>query len=107
MADYFVNKGDTTLVPHKLVSGQKNVTTPGTELQLVTADTNIYSVVIKAKAANTGIIYVGGDNTVSSTTGFALAAGESVSIEIDNLNKIWIDSSVGSEGVTYLYVTAY
>jgi hypothetical protein len=104
MADYFKNKGDSTLVPHLLGSNIRNVTTAGTRVQLTTTSTPILSVVIKARSGITGTIYVG-NNAVASTNGFAIAVGESVSIEIDDLSKVWIDSSVSGEGVTYLYVT--
>lgn len=102
--DYFVNKGDTTLVPHALKGGAKTVTSAGTAEALSATDLQILSVVIKAKAGNTGTIYVG-DSAVSSSAGFALAASESVSVEIDNLAKVFIDAGTSNDGVTFLYVT--
>jgi len=83
-------------------SGQKNVTTAGTQLVLA-GNVKCGTVVIKALAANTGKIYVG-DSTVSSTTGFILDAGETISFDIDNLSDIYIDSSVNGEGVSYVYL---
>ena len=56
---------------------------------------------IKALAANSGTIYVG-NSSVSSTNGYQLAAGESVFLEVANLNTVNIDSSVNGEGVTYI-----
>jgi hypothetical protein len=81
--------------------GSKNVTTAGTRVALAST-TACQGVLIQAKAANTGIIYVGG-STVSSTSGIFLYAGESVEISIDNLSKVYIDSSVSGEGVVFTY----
>jgi hypothetical protein len=81
--------------------GSKNVTTAGTRVALATS-TACQGVLIQAKAANTGIIYVGG-STVSSTSGIFLYAGESVEISIDNLRKVYLDSSVSGEGVVFTY----
>ena len=63
------------------------------------------SITVKAKATNTGLIYVGG-STVTSSTGFILSAGDSVSMETNNLDDIYLDSSVNGEGVSFLYVYA-
>ena len=82
-------------------SGKTTVTTAGTQVVL-SSSTATASVTIKALATNTGYIYVGA-STVSSTDGFQLQAGEVVSMDVDNLSDIWIDSSVNGEGVSYIY----
>lgn len=96
---------------------QKNVTTAGTAVQLTTTKIVGYGVRIKAKAANTGDILVGGDNTVSATTGYRLDAAEKIdSTELfgpesqDNANamgidlsQIWLNSTVNAEGVEVCY----
>jgi len=81
--------------------GSKNVTTAGTRVALAST-TACQGVLIQAKAANTGIIYVGG-TTVSATSGIFLYPGESVEISIDNLSKVYLDSSVSGEGVVFTY----
>lgn len=83
-----------------VVNGQTNVTTAGTQVALA-GSTAIKSVTVKAKHANTGWIYVG-DLNVDSTTGFVLDAGETISLDVDNLADVFIDSSVNAEGVSYL-----
>jgi len=90
----------TPTAPTTIYNGKKTVTTAGTRVTLA-ASQAVKSVVIKALAANTGIIYVG-DGSVASTTGFALAAGEIVSLDIANLATVNLDSSVNGEGVTYV-----
>ena len=80
------------------ISGQITVTTAGTEVQgsnVALSD----GVFVKAMGTNTGKVYVGnaGDGTISSTTGYELAAGECILIQVDNLNKLWFDSAVNVE----------
>jgi len=87
-----------TFVPH----GSTTITTAGNKV-ILSESTPLKSVTIKALVTNTGIIYVGGVN-VSSSNGFQLSAGETVNLDIDDVNKIYLDSSVNSEGVTWLGV---
>lgn len=84
-----------------LGSGQKTVTTAGSRTQLTAAVSN--SVTIKALVGNSGTIYVGGSN-VSSSNGFALAAGDTVSFDVSNVGLVYIDSSVNGEGISYIYI---
>lgn len=85
-----------------VITGSTDVTTAGTRVALATSQI-VRSVTIKAKATNTGKIYVG-DSSVASANGFRLDPGETVSFEIQNLSSIYIDSAVNGEGVTYLAV---
>lgn len=98
----------------KVATFSKNVTTAGTRVQLSTSNLYASSLIIRAKTANTGVIYVG-DVTVTSSIGMFLAAGESnelsgpptkygVPLQF-NLKNIYIDSSVSGEGVIVEYVT--
>jgi len=86
------------------ISGQKNVTTAGTELAL--GDQMINGpLMVKAKPANTGYIYLGnaGDGSVSSTTGIILAAGDVVIFDwVGNLSALMVDASVNGEGVGWI-----
>jgi hypothetical protein len=84
-------------------SGQTTVANAGTEVRLA-ADQPCEYVYVKAKLGNTGTIYIGnhGDDTVSSTTGFELAAGDEVLLKTKNLNQWLVDSSVNGEGVTWI-----
>jgi hypothetical protein len=83
-------------------SGKTTVTTAGTQVAL-SSSLSIISVTVRALSTNTGKIYVG-TSSVSSTDGFQLSASETVSIDIDDLAKVYIDSSVNGEGVTYIYL---
>jgi len=98
-----VNQPIVLDTPTGITHGKTTVTTAGTRVALASS-TAVKSVTIKALVTNTGTIYVGG-NTVSSSNGFQLAAGEAVSMDLSNLNTINIDSSVNGEGVTYVAVS--
>ena len=88
-------------VPTTISSFKTTVTTAGTRVQL--ANHACLSVTVKARSNNTGLIYVG-DVTVTSSNGFELSAGESVSFVIDNTNRLYIDSSVNGEGTSSICV---
>ena len=92
-----------------LYTGTKSVTTAGTRVALTpSVRTPASWVIIQAKAANTGIIYVGGV-AVSSTSGIALLNGDNVTIPsmsgvtAYDLQNIYIDASVNGEGVLFTY----
>lgn len=87
--------------PATLPSGIKNVTTAGTRVALA-ASTPCREVILAAKVANTGIIYVGDTAVSSSVYGVALYPGQSVRIKIANLLTINLDCSVSGEGVSFL-----
>jgi len=90
---------------HAIGHGVKTVTTAGTDVALATT-TIAKWVVIQAQTDNTGVIAVGAagvDATVATGTGVALAAGESLTIPVDDLKNIYIDSTVNGDGVRYTY----
>lgn len=84
-----------------IISGQTNVTTAGIRVAL-TGSQDCLSVTIKSKPTNTGYIYVGTAAGVSSLVGFILSAKESVTIDVNNLALVGLDSSVSGEGVSYI-----
>lgn len=88
------------VAPTTVFNGKTSVTTAGTRVVLA-ASTPVKSVTIKALSTNTGFIYVG-NSTVAASNGFQLLAGDSISMDIANLNTINIDSSVNGEGVSYI-----
>jgi hypothetical protein len=59
-------------------------------------------VVLTADGGNLLPIYIGGDNTVSATTGYPLVAGQSISYGVSNLNAIWY---IGLNATDILHVT--
>ena len=90
-------------VPTTIGDGTKSVTTAGTAVQLSDTTVVCFYVLITAKPANTGNIYIGGEN-VASTRGIICFPGQTMRIDIDDLSKIYIDSAEDGEGVVYTYV---
>jgi len=84
-------------------NGQKTVTSAGTA-EALGSSTAIDSITIKALATNTGNIYVG-SSSVDDTNGFVLDAGDTVSLDIDNLADVYIDADTNGEGVSFIYLT--
>ena len=84
-----------------LGQGNKNVTVAGTA-EALAGSTDCKRVQIRAKPTNTNFIFVGGAG-VSSTDGLFLQPYDSVTININNLNAVYIDAVVSGEGVVYTY----
>lgn len=82
------------------LSGQTTVTTAGTEVML--GERMLGFIAVKALSTNTGIMYIGnaGDNTVSSSTGYPLLAGEEIIVE--DLGNLWVDASNSGEKVAWM-----
>ena len=92
--------------PHTLPGGAI-VTTGGTAVAL-SASRRVRSVSIRAKAGNTGQVYVGGSD-VDSTVNDGLDAGESISFDSVgwmDLADIFIDADTNGEGVDFYAVKA-
>ena len=86
-------------------SGRKEVTVAGTA-EALSASTECKSVTIQAEFNNTGIIVVGGSGVIAAEAtrdGLALSAEDSVTINIDDLAKIFLDTTVSTDGVTFIY----
>ena len=96
-------------VAHNFISGEKTVAATGTEEALLTdsGGSSIYNaLVIIAKIANTGQVFVGNDG-VSSATNDGLDAGESIELSSRHgfrLADIFIDVEVNGEGVNFYAV---
>ena len=90
------------------ISGQKTVTTAGTELALGTVQCD-GPLMVKALDTNTGIVVLGNDGAgvVSVSTGIRLAAGDVVVFEwVGSLASIMVDSAVNGEGVSWIRLNA-
>lgn len=98
-----ISSGNVTLTsPTFIGDDSQTVTTAGTRVQLSSSTLPIKYVIITAKEANTGTIWVGG-TTVASGRGRPLVSLQSERFDIDFLTKIYIDSTVNGEGVTFTY----
>ena len=112
-----IDIGDVTLLPGSAVIGKidhtttglghgsKNVTTAGTD-EAIAASTPAKWVVLFARTTNTNYIAVGGagvDATLATGTGVLLAAGDKLTLAVDNLADVFIDALVSGEGVRFTY----
>jgi hypothetical protein len=93
-----------TALPSGAHNGTKTVTTAGVAVPIVAVTTPCFSVVIEALDSNAGFIYVG-DSGVTSANGSALDAGESVTMDVENLLPIYLNASVSLDGVRFTYLS--
>ena len=96
-----IDIGDVEITGHSSIASGENDTV-GSSAEVLTSSTACKHVDIMANIANTGIIYVGGSG-VTSSTGIALYPGDVYSIDIDNLNDVYVVASVNGENVQYTY----
>ena len=91
-------------------AGNTVVTTAGTRVQLTTTATPCSWVVITAAPANAGKITVGGSTVVATAdaeVGVTLSAGDSFTVPINDVSKVYIDATNSGDEVGYLYGAAY
>ncbi len=86
-------------------TGKKTVAAHGTAEQLPSvALTGGQMAYISAPTGNTGNVWIGSSkaNAEAHTVAYLLTAGESTIAHVTNLNLIWVDSAVNTEGIKYL-----
>ena len=89
-----------------LYSGRKVVTVAGTAEALAAVVTRCENITITAESDNSGIIAVGDANVVAAEgtqQGVILTPLGSVTVKVGDLSKIFIDSTVSGDGVTFAY----
>ena len=96
-----IDIGDVEITGHSTIGHGSN-TDVGTSAEVLTSSTACKHVDIMAATANTGIIYVGGSG-VTAATGIALYAGDVYSLDIDDLNDVYVVASVNGEDVQWVY----
>ena len=89
-----------------LITGTKTVSVAGTAEVLGSSQTipSGYALVIKALKANTGKVHIAdsASEAQTDTSAYELSAGEAITLNIDNVNRIYVDANVSGEGVTYI-----
>ena len=83
-------------------NGVTSVPTAGSAVQLASTS-SIKSVTVRALSTNTGLIYIG-SSSVSLANGFELSPQETVSIDINDPSKLWLDTQTNGNGVSYIYL---
>lgn len=89
-----------------IADGLKLVTTAGTAEALVSSSTKCRRVQIQARPENTDVVVVGASTVVAASgtrRGIALVPGQSVMLNITDLNLLYVDAAVSGEGVSYVY----
>lgn len=88
-------------MPNHVVHNQVALPTPGTPVPLH-IDWHLTSgVTIKALGDNGGDVYLGGES-VTSSNGYPLAAGEILFIEIKSLPKIYAVCATGGDSIAFI-----
>jgi len=82
--------------------GHGNNTDVGTSAEVLASSQACKHIDVMAAIANTGIIYVGGSG-VTAADGIGLYAGDVYSLDIDNVNDVYVVASVNGEDVQYVY----
>jgi len=90
--------------PGTVSTGQETVAVTAGQFNSGTSKVPVGVVTVKALSTNSGIAYIG-PSGVSTSTGHALEAGDAITLEIDNLNKLY---SIGtaSDVLTWMCNTA-
>ena len=99
-----IDIGDVEIKGHATIADGSNTSVSDTTPEyLYGDDTSVpcKHVDIMAAIANTGIIYVGATG-VTAATGIALYAGDVYSVDIENLNLIYVLASVDTEDVQWV-----
>lgn len=74
----------------------------GTSAVQLPANANLINGVnLKSKAANGGTINIGGNSSVTTTTGFELSAGNATFQAVSNSNQLWVIGSAGTQILNY------
>ena len=84
-----------------ITSDVKTVTLAGTQETLVAASTPCNKVILQALAANGGMIYVGGSD-IAAGEGHELDARETLTLDIDDAFKVWVDTSNSGDKVSFI-----
>lgn len=87
-------------------SSNKNVTTAGTAVQLSATTLEAKRLDVTARYDNTDMVVVGGSGVVgaqSGRKGVPIAPGNTYTFFVTDLSKVYIDSVVSGEGVSFNY----
>ena len=76
--------------------------TVGTSAVQLPSTNDEVGVTIKALAANTGKIYIGTSNAVTTATGFELTAGQQINSQLVNANTLYAISDTAAQKICYI-----
>jgi len=94
--------GSLSIAPLTTIyNGSKTV--PTAMAEAIASSQAVSSVTVKALSTNTVAVYVGVSG-VTTANGFELLAGESLSLDIDNLADVFVISGSASQVVRYIAI---
>ena len=88
--------------------GSVTVTSAGTAVAVATSGNAVSAVSFRARADNTGAVYVG-DSAVDSSNGYRLEPGDELNLsfrETIDLRRFFVDADTSSDGVDFAGVAA-
>ena len=97
---------DTEYTFSTIGDGRQKTTTAGTAVALASSATPCRKVAITAFPENTDVVVVGASTVVGALAtrrGVSLPPGSSVEIRVDDVSKVYLDSVVSGEGISYVY----
>jgi conjugal transfer/entry exclusion protein len=98
----YVDGLESLLSPSPFAShGQLPVGTTAVQLS---AGAAAKGVIVKAHSANTGLVYVGNSNGVTTANGFELGPGDTVTLPVTNSNLIWAIATLAAQRVGWVVV---
>lgn len=102
------NIGDVDIasitLPGTVATGQETVAATATQFNSGTSKVPVGVITVKALTANSGVTYIG-PSGVTTSNGHALEAGDAVTLEIDDLNKLY-HIGTASDVLTWMCNTA-
>lgn len=86
-----------------IVANSQAITAAGTAEQLPSVAIRPgHKIILKARRTNTGYCYPNDTKALAEARHFELAPGGALELDIDNLDRIWVDVSVNGEYVEWL-----
>lgn len=97
---------DTEFSYSNIGDGIQKVAAAGTAEQLSSSSIPCRKVLIQACPENTDVVVVGASTVVAALAtrrGISLVPGGQVYLSVTDVNKLYVDSLVSGEGVSYVY----
>ena len=89
-----------------IIANQVTIVTANTAVPLKSTETRILSVQIQPLLTNTiPFIFVGTSTVTTNSNDSVISSGAVMKLDVNDLNKIYINSNKAGEGVSYIAVT--
>jgi len=94
--------GSLSIAPLTTIYNNRKTVPIGTA-EAISSSQSISSVTVKALSTNTVAVLVG-DSSLTTSNGFELLPGESISLDIDNLADVYVISTIASQVVCFIAI---